>query len=68
MNTVGDQLPVEIQRVQALMKLYGGLSGGVGKPAAYLMDLALKRAQAAILEGDVVAMVRALVDLQGFTG
>ena len=66
MTTVGDALPREMARVRdEVMPIYVEI-GPSGRFALALMRLALDNAARAMVEGDVVAMVRALEDLRGF--
>ena len=65
--SLGHALPQEQARVRALKELYLGLPGGVGRPAAFLMERSLAAADMAATSGDVVAMLTAYQDLQGFT-
>lgn len=66
MKTLGESLPEELARVRKIKAIYEGLPGGAGRPAAYLMELSLQRADKAIISGDVVEMVRCYEDLKGY--
>lgn len=67
-KTLGTALPEEMARVRALKSTYEALDGGVGRPAAYMMEMSLRAADQAVMSGDVVAMLRCYEDLKGFTG
>jgi len=58
-RTIGDELPKETARVRELMKANVRL-------ALAMMESALQRADKAMIEGDVVAMIMAYQDLKGF--
>lgn len=63
-TTLGDDFPVELERVRELLGLYQSLpvnSGFFG--VAVLKDL-IKRAEAAQASGDVVAMVRTYAEMK----
>lgn len=64
-NTLADALPAEIERVQKLLPLYDEIPTGVF--AATMMRQSIKQAHAAMVEGDVVAMLRCYEDLKGYT-
>jgi len=66
MRSLGEELPRETSRVRGLMLRYWELPGGVGKPAAYLMEQALQKADKAMIEQDTVGMIKALQELKGF--
>lgn len=68
MTNLAEALPIEMARVRAMKEQYLGLPGGVGRPAAHLMELSLRSAESAAASGDVVAMIRAHEDLKGYTG
>jgi hypothetical protein len=63
-NTLGDELPRQIARVREIVIVYEGLAGEVGKPAAFLMKRDLDAASKAMIEGDVVAMLRVCESLK----
>lgn len=67
MKTLGESLPEECARVRTLKATYEELPGGAGKPAAWMMEQSLKRADQAMVSGDVVAMLRAYEDLKEYT-
>jgi hypothetical protein len=63
-TTLGDDLPREIARVRdGLIPLYESIGEG-GKPAAMLMRHDVDVATKALVDGDVVAMLRAYVSLK----
>jgi len=66
-NTLGDQLPKELERVRKLKAVYESLPGGAGMPAAWMMEQSLQNADRAMVSGDLVEMIRAYEDLKGFT-
>lgn len=64
MTTVGDDFPIELERVRELLGIYESLplqSGFFG--VAVLKDL-IKRAEKAQAENDVVAMVRTYAEMK----
>jgi hypothetical protein len=66
-ETLGEALPREMARVRdEVMPAYLEI-GAVGMFALAMMRAALDAAARAMAEGDVVAMIRALEDLRGFT-
>jgi len=68
METLGDALPTECARVRKLILSYRDpILGGAGEIAAQMMEESLKQADAAMVSGDVVAMLRAYEDLKGYT-
>lgn len=63
-TTLGDQFPVELQRVRELLDIYKSLpaqSGFFG--VAILTDL-IKRAEKAQAENDIVEMVRTYAEMK----
>lgn len=64
-KTLADALPAEIERVQELLPLYDKIPTGVF--AATMMRQSIKRAHAAMVEGDAVAMLRCYEDLKGYS-
>jgi hypothetical protein len=56
----------EIDRVEESARTYDSLPGGVGALGAALMRNSITIARAAIAGGDVIAMLRAYADLQGY--
>lgn len=64
-STLADALPREIERVQELIPMYESLS--MGFIAAGMMRESIRQAHAAMVSGDVVAMLRVYEDLQGYT-
>jgi hypothetical protein len=64
--TLGESLPIEMARVRdKIMPLYQSI-GPSGGFALAMMRKALDDAARAMVEGDVVAMIRAYEDLKGF--
>lgn len=63
-DTVADALPREIERVQELIPMYEAVP--MGFIAAGMMRQSIKQAHAAMMAGDVVAMIRVLNDLKGY--
>jgi len=65
-NTLGDALPQEIARVRdEVLPEYIAI-GPAGAIAAALMRQSLDLAAKAMAEGDVVAMMRACLELKGY--
>jgi hypothetical protein len=64
MTTLADALPREIERVQELIPLYKSVP--MGFIAASLMQQSIKQAHAAMMAGDLVAMLRVYNDLKGY--
>lgn len=68
--TLADALPREITRVRdEVMPAYLALQGMPNvmvEPALAMMRMSLDAASKAMIEGDVVAMLRAYEDLKGF--
>ena len=68
MKTLADALPEECARVRALQKIYRDpIMHGAGEIAAQMMEASLREADNAMMSGDVVAMLKALEDLKGYT-
>ena len=63
-DTLAAALPREMVRVTKIAGEYRKVETGF--IAAALMEAAVKQAQKAIEAGDVVAMIRAYADLQGY--
>ena len=63
-DTLAAALPREIERVAKMIPVYRQMEAGF--LAAWMMQASLDAAQAAIADGDVVAMLRALYDLKGY--
>lgn len=63
-DTLAAALPREMVRVTQIAHEYRQIE--MGFIAAALMEAAVERAQKAIEAGDVVAMLRAYADLQGY--
>jgi len=56
-ETLGEALPNEIQRCQELLEIYNSL-GPVGAFGHAMISADIASAQRAMMEGDVVAMIR----------
>lgn len=65
-KTLGDALPIEIARVRdVVIPVY--LECGIGGlPAVTMMRADLDRASKAMIEGDVIAMMRVYESLKGW--
>lgn len=64
-ESLAEALPREQQRVRELLPLYDAIPTGVF--AATMMRESLARAERAAAAGDVVAMLAAYQDLQGYS-
>lgn len=64
-DSLADALPREIERVQELLPLYDAIPTGVF--ASTMMRESIKQAHAAMVSGDVVAMIRCYEDLKGYS-
>ncbi|HXS30676.1 MAG TPA: hypothetical protein VN755_07570 [Steroidobacteraceae bacterium] len=73
METVGSKLPKEIARCERILEEYveasniPGMRGNMG-PVIYLLGESLRLAHKANGQQDVIAMIAALRDLEGYTG
>lgn len=56
----------QCNRVRELIALYESLPDGAGRPAAFLMRQSIQRAEQALGSGDVIAMLAAYRDLEGY--
>ena len=65
METLGDALPIEQQRVRELLEIYASIPSGAF--AASMMRKSLARAERASASGDVVEMLAAYRELQGYS-
>lgn len=65
-KTLGDALPDEIARVTEILSHYQAI-GPAGMFGAMMIKASLQRATRALAEGDVVAMLQCLKDLQEYT-
>jgi hypothetical protein len=63
-ETLGEALPREQARVRELIGVYRELPGGVGTFGALMMEDALRRADQAVMSGDVVQMLRSYEELK----
>lgn len=64
MNSLGDELPREIERVQELVKEYESVPNG--HIAASLMRQDIKKAHDAMISGNIVGMLAAYEVLKGY--
>lgn len=68
METLGDALPKEMARVRELIVIYRDPAlKGSGFLASAMMEASLRRADAAVMSGDVAEMLRAYEDLRGYS-
>ncbi len=65
MSSLGEELPKEQARVRRLILLYRDI-GPAGAFAIHFMEDALRRADKAVIEGDVVAMLQVYQELKDF--
>ena len=66
MTTLGEELPRQMARVRdEILPVYLEI-GPAGAIAAAMMRVSLDRAAKAMIEGDVVEMLRACEDLKGY--
>lgn len=65
MSTLAEELPRQQQRVRDLIPLYESIGPG-GMFAVAMMKASLAEAERAAASGDVVAMLRACKDLEGY--
>lgn len=63
-QSLAEALPLEQARCRQLLADYRELPGGVGHFGATMIEASLKRADAAVMSGDVVAMLRSYQELQ----
>jgi hypothetical protein len=63
METLGDALPKEMARVREVMGYYKEI-GMAGVFGLMMIEQSLRRADAAILSGDVAEMIKAYEDLK----
>jgi hypothetical protein len=63
-RSLGEALPAEMTRVRGLLPMYQAI-GPAGAFALMFMNQALDRAQSALAEGDVVAMLHVYEELKG---
>lgn len=70
--SLGEALPAEMTRVRGLLVEYAQLCERMPKlaqgmkPLMFMMGLSLDQAAKAMIEGDVVAMLRSFSELKGF--
>jgi len=68
MQTLGEELPKEMERVRKLIVMYNHPDlMGAGVFASTMMEQSLKKADIAVMSGDISAMILAYQDLQGYT-
>lgn len=66
-DSLGEALPKEQARIRKLIKMYRDPElCGAGEFAATMMELALQKADQAIISGDIIAMIQAYKDLQEY--
>jgi hypothetical protein len=63
-DSLAEALPGEIERVQELLPLYDAIPTGIF--AATMMRNSIKAAHAAMVAGDVIAMIQCYEDLKGY--
>ena len=67
MESLGDALPKEQARVRELILQYRDpMLNGAGVFAAAFMEQSLKKADEAVMSGDVIAMLRTYQDLKEY--
>jgi molybdopterin converting factor small subunit len=67
-ESLGDALPKQQARVRELIIQYRDPElGGSGVFAAAMMEQSLKQADAAVMSGDVIAMIAAFNDLKEYS-
>lgn len=62
-ESVGSQFPAELQRCRDLLQMYK-LIGPAGAFGAVIIGDVIRRAEAALASGDVVAMVRLYAEMK----
>lgn len=65
METLGEALPKELARVREILGHYKEI-GPAGAFGAAMIEQSLRRADAAIMSGDLPAMIDAYNDLKGY--
>ena len=65
MSTLGDELPIETARIRKLIDQYRSI-GPAGNFAILMMEDALRRADRAMIEGDLPAMIAVYKELKEF--
>lgn len=60
-DSLAEALPREIERVQELLPLYDGVPIAAG-----MMRASIKTAHAAMVSGDIIAMLQCYEDLKGY--
>lgn len=63
-QSIGDALPREIERVQELLPFYDAIPTGIF--ASTMMRNSIKAAHAAMVNSDIVDMLRCYEDLKGY--
>jgi len=66
-DTLGDTLPEEIARVRQVLATYIEI-GPPGQFGAMMIEESLRRAEIAVMRGDIVAMIQAYSDLKEIKG
>ena len=64
MSSVGDEFPKEQERARRLLEQYRAI-GAAGAFGASVIEAAMRRAEAAVISGDVVEILRAYEELRG---
>lgn len=64
-KTLGEDLPIQTARVRELIGLYREI-GPAGTFAIMMMEKALRRADKAMIEGDIVEMIAVYQELKEF--
>lgn len=65
--SVGEDFPIQQQRVRELLETYRSLAGTPGVNVSFaiaMLEQVLKRADAAAISGDVIAILRSYKELQ----
>jgi molybdopterin converting factor small subunit len=65
MSNVGEEILVELKRNRELVGIYKELPAGVGTFGAVMINQDIDRAEKALAEGDVVAILQAYEKLKG---
>jgi hypothetical protein len=63
-SSVGDQLPIELERARGLFDIYKEI-GAAGAFGAIIIGDAISRANRAVASGDAIEMIRAWNELRG---
>jgi len=65
MTSLGEDFPREQARCRELLAVYRELPDGVGTFGALMIEDMLKRADEAVMSGDVVRMIRIYEEMRG---